>query len=172
MPDQMPLLAEAGVGLVGENRLQDLAAKQEAHHDLFEWHFIGALQSRKAPEVAERVALIHSLCTDSALDRFRSAGSRVDALVQVNIAGEEGKAGLDPADLAGFIERCPVRVVGLSTMPPLADDPEHSRTHFRRLAGLAAQHGLAELSMGTSQDWQVAAEEGATIVRLGTTLLG
>lgn len=171
LPEHMPLLAEAGIDLVGENRLQDLVAKQELHRDLFEWHFIGALQSRKAPEVAERVSLIHSVCTDSVLERLRAADSTAEALVQVNVAGEEGKAGVAPGELSAFIERASVRVIGLSTMPPLARDPEASRPHFARLAELAAEYGLDELSMGTSQDWRVAVEEGATIIRLGTTLL-
>jgi hypothetical protein len=171
MTEHIPLLAEAGIDLIGENRLQDLADKQELYRDLFEWHFIGALQSRKAPEVAERASLIHSVCTDSVLDRLRAAGASVDILIQVNVAGEEGKAGIVPGQLAAFIERCPVPVHGLATMPPLARDPEASRPHFARLAELAAEHGLDELSMGTSQDWRVAAQEGATIIRLGTTLL-
>lgn len=171
VPEQMSLLAEAGIDLVGENRLQDLVTKQRSDAGRFEWHFIGALQSRKAPAVAERVSLIHSLCTESALERLRKAGSQVDALVQVNVAGEADKEGVAPDQLGAFIERCPVNVVGLSTMPPLTDDPERSRRHFARLAELAGEHGLGQLSMGTSQDWRVAAEEGATIVRLGTTLL-
>lgn len=170
--EELPRLAEAGVRLVGENRLQDLERKQARYGDLFEWDFIGALQSRKVRAIAPRVRLIHSLCTDSALEqlaRHAPAGTRV--LVQVNVAGEAGKQGLDPAELGPFIARCPVEVAGLMTMPPFSEDPEASRPHFAALAGLAAEHGLAELSMGTSQDWRVAVEEGATIVRLGSALL-
>lgn len=165
----MPILAEAGIDLVGENRLQDLEEKQAEHGGLFEWHFIGALQSRKAARVAEKVALIHSLASESALRRLEDAPGAV--LVQVNVAGESGKEGIDPAQLTDFIERCPVPVRGLSTMPPAADNPESSRPHFAMLARLAGEHGLEELSMGTSQDWKVAVEEGATMIRLGTALL-
>lgn len=167
----LPELARAGVELVGENRLGDLEAKQAEHRDLFEWHFIGQLQSRKAVAVAERVSLIHSLSTDSALERLRTAGATTPALIQVNVAGDPGKAGVEPGELGAFIERCPVPVRGLTTMPPQAADPEQSRPHFARLAELAAEHGLDQLSMGTSQDWRVAAEEGATIVRVGGAIL-
>jgi PLP dependent protein len=167
--DELPVLAEAGIEIVGENRAQDLLAKQDAHRDLFGWHFIGALQSRKVKDVAPNVALIHSLASDSASKQLESHPAPA-VLVQVNIAGEESKAGIAPAELAGFIARCPVPVVGLMTMPPLAEDPEESRPHFRKLAELAAEHGLRELSMGTTQDFEVAADEGATIVRLGTVL--
>ena len=167
--DQLPALAQAGVTLVGENRAQDLEAKQEAHGGLFEWDFIGALQSRKVKDVAPRARLIHSLASDSALARLE-ANPVAEVLVQVNVAGEEGKAGIAPAELEDFIARCPVTVSGLMTMPPFADDAEQSRRHFARLAELAAEHGLRRLSMGTTQDYWVAAEEGATIVRLGSAL--
>jgi pyridoxal phosphate enzyme (YggS family) len=167
--DELPLLAEAGIEVVGENRAQDLLAKQDAHRDLFEWHFIGALQSRKVKDVAPNVSLIHSLATDSALNQLESHPAPA-VLVQVNIAGEQSKAGIAPAELGDFIARCPVPVTGLMTMPPLADNPEESRPYFARLAELAAEHGLKELSMGTTQDFEVAAAEGATIVRLGTVL--
>ena len=173
VPDEeLPALAAAGVRLVGENRLQDLERKQEAHGELFDWDFIGTVQSRKVRGIVPLVRLIHSICTDSALaqlEKHAPRGTRV--LVQVNVAGEEGKAGISPAELAGFIGRCPVEVAGLMTMPPFTERPEDSRVHFARLAELAAEHGLRELSMGTSQDWTVAAEEGATILRLGTSLL-
>jgi PLP dependent protein len=169
--DELPVLAEAGIEVVGENRAQDLLAKQDAHRDLFEWHFIGALQSRKVKDVAPNVSLIHSLATESALNQLESHPAPA-VLVQVNIAGEESKAGIAPAELGDFIARCPVPVTGLMTMPPLADNPEQSRPYFARLAGLAAEHGLKELSMGTTQDFEVAAAEGATIVRLGTVLYG
>lgn len=169
--EDLPALAEAGVSLVGENRLQDLERKQEMAGELFEWHFIGALQSRKVRDVIPRVRLVHSLCTDSALAKLEAhAPPETEVLVQVNVAGEESKAGVAPAALDDFIARCPVRVVGLMTMPPFTDDPEASRPHFARLAELAATHGLRELSMGTSQDWRVAVEEGATLIRLGSTL--
>ena len=167
--DQLPALSEAGITLVGENRAQDLAAKQEAHGGLFEWDFIGALQSRKVKDVASRARLIHSLASDSALAKLE-ANPVPEVLVQVNVAGEEGKAGIAPAELEDFIARCSVTVSGLMTMPPFADDAEQSRRHFARLAELAAEHGLRRLSMGTTQDYWVAAEEGATIVRLGSAL--
>jgi uncharacterized pyridoxal phosphate-containing UPF0001 family protein len=169
--EEMGVLAEAGVTLVGENRQQDMAAKRERWGDAFEWDFIGTLQSRKVKQLLPICRLIHSVATDSALDQLgRHGGPETEVLVEVNVAGEEGKAGIAPADLAPFIERCPVRVSGLMTMPPFSQDPEASRPHFARLAELAADNGLERLSMGTSQDWQVAIEEGATIVRLGTAL--
>lgn len=166
---ELPVLAEAGIEVVGENRAQELVAKQQAHRDLFEWHFIGALQSRKVKDVAPNVALIHSLASESALARLAEHPAPA-VLVQVNVAAEESKAGIAPGELGAFIARCPVPVVGLMTMPPLAERAEASRPHFARLAELAAEHGLAELSMGTTQDFEVAVGEGATIVRLGTVL--
>jgi hypothetical protein len=167
--DDLPALAEAGVELVGENRAQDLAAKQDAHGDLFEWDFIGALQSRKVKDIAPRVRLIHSVASESALAQLEKHPAR-EVLVQVNVAGEEGKAGIAAGEVGDFIARCPVPVTGLMTMPPFADRPEDSRPHFARLAELAAQHGLERLSMGTTQDYEVAVAEGATIVRLGSVL--
>ena len=167
--EDLPALAEAGITLVGENRAQDLIAKQEAHGDLFEWDFIGALQSRKVKDVAPRVRLIHSVASDSALKRLRDHPAR-EVLLEVNVAGEEGKAGIAPRELGEYIERCPVPVSGLMTMPPFTENPEDSRPHFARLAELAAEHGLSRLSMGTSQDYEVAVGEGATIVRLGSVL--
>lgn len=167
--EDLPLLAEAGITLVGENRAQELAAKQDAHGELFEWDFIGALQSRKVKDVAPRVRLIHSVASDSALAKL-AAHPAPEVLVQVNVAGEEGKEGIAPAELGDFIARCPVPVSGLMTMPPFAEEAEDSRRHFARLAELAAEHGLARLSMGTTQDYRVAAEEGATIVRIGSAL--
>lgn len=169
--EEMGALAEAGVRLVGENRQQDLAAKRERWGDAFEWDFIGNLQSRKVKLLVPACRLIHSVATDSALEQLgRHGGPETEVLVEVNVAAEEGKGGIRPADLAAFIERCPVRVTGLMTMPPFSTDPEDSRPYFARLAELAAEHRLERLSMGTSQDWRVAVEEGATIVRLGTTL--
>jgi PLP dependent protein len=167
--EELPVLADAGIELVGENRAQDLLAKRDAHPDLFEWDFIGALQSRKVKDVAPAARLIHSAASDSVLKQLASHPAR-EVLVQVNVAEEEGKAGIAPADLGDFLDRCPVPVGGLMTMPPFAEQPEDSRPHFARLAELAAEHGLARLSMGTTQDYEVAVQEGATIVRLGSVL--
>ena len=167
----MGALAEAGVELVGENRLQELEAKRERWGDAFEWDFIGALQSRKVRQLLPACRLIHSLASDSALAEVAKRGSPdTEVLVEVNVSGEEGKGGVEPAELPAFIERCPVKVAGLMTMPPYSDDPEGSRPYFARLAALAADNGLARLSMGTSQDWRVAIEEGATVIRLGHAL--
>jgi uncharacterized pyridoxal phosphate-containing UPF0001 family protein len=169
--EEMGSLAEAGVGLVGENRLQDLEAKRERWDDAFEWDFIGNLQSRKVAKLLPLVRLIHSVASDSALEQLgRHADPEAEILVEVNLAGEESKGGVEPGELGDFIARCPVRVGGLMTMPPFTDEPESSRPYFARLAELAAEHGLGRVSMGTSQDWRVAVEEGATIVRLGTAL--
>ncbi len=165
----LPALAEAGIGLVGENRAQDMLAKQERYRDLFEWDFIGALQSRKVRDVAPAVRLIHSVASESALRQLERHPAR-EVLIEVNVAREEGKAGIAPEELPDYLERCPVAVGGLMTMPPFADDPEQSRPHFAALAELAAEHGLSRLSMGTTQDFEVAVAEGATIVRLGTVL--
>lgn len=169
--EEMGKLAEAGVRLVGENRQQELAAKHERWGDAFEWDFIGNLQSRKVKQVLPLVRLIHSVATDSVLAQLeKHADPDAEVLIEVNVSGEEGKGGVEPVELAAFVERCPVRVGGLMTMPPFSDDPEHSRPYFARLAELAAANGLRRLSMGTSQDWRVAVEEGATIVRLGHAL--
>jgi uncharacterized pyridoxal phosphate-containing UPF0001 family protein len=169
--EEMGALAEAGVRLVGENRQQDLAAKHERWGDAFEWDFVGNLQSRKVKLLLPLCRLIHSVASESALEQLgRHADPGAEVLVQVNVAGERGKGGIAPAELGPFVERCPVRVSGLMTMPPFSQDPEDSRPCFARLAELAAEHDLERLSMGTSQDWRVAVEEGATIVRLGTAL--
>jgi PLP dependent protein len=167
--DDLPALAEAGIELVGENRAQELLAKQEAHGDLFSWDFIGQLQSRKVKDVAPNVRLIHSLASDSALRKLEEHPAK-EVLIQVNVAEEEGKAGIDPGELGDFIARCPVPVTGLMTMPPFVEHAEDNRRHFARLAELAGEHGLSRLSMGTTQDYEVAVEEGATIVRLGSVL--
>ena len=168
--EELGTLAEARVELLGENRAQDLVAKATAHPE-FRWHFIGQLQSRKVKVILPHVELIHSVASDSALRQLERHGTpETEILVEVNIAGEEGKAGISRGELGAFIARCPVRVVGLMTMPPPTDDPDASRPYFAALKRLADEHGLAELSMGTSQDYRVAAEEGATIVRLGTGL--
>jgi pyridoxal phosphate enzyme (YggS family) len=162
--EEMGVLAEAGIEVVGENRLQDLLAKFDAHGNEFRWHFIGHLQSRKAREVSRVCELVHSLDSESAAARLE-----IPALVQVNLSGEPTKSGVEPSELGRYLELGP-EIRGLSTMPPLADDPEASRPYFRRLRELAEQHGLPELSMGTTQDYRVAAEEGATFVRVGTAL--
>jgi pyridoxal phosphate enzyme (YggS family) len=168
--ETMAVLAEAGVEVVGENRLQDLIAKQDRFGDAFRWHFIGHLQSRKARDVSGRCELVHSLDSISAAKRLAAP-----ALVEVNLAGEESKSGVGPSELSGFLAQARelgVEVRGLMTMPPLAEDPKRSRPFFRQLHELAAEHGLRELSMGTSQDYRVAAEEGATLVRVGSVLFG
>ena len=167
--DELPALAEGGITLVGENRAQELLAKRERHAGDFTWDFIGALQSRKVKDVAPNVRLIHSLASESALRQLERYPVG-ETLIEVNVAGEETKAGIDPGDLAHYIEACPVPVTGLMCMPPFVNRPEDNRRHFARLAELAAEHGLARLSMGTSQDYEVAVQEGATIVRLGSVL--
>jgi PLP dependent protein len=170
--DDLPALWEAGIRVVGENRAQELEAKA-ATHGQFTWDFIGHLQSRKVKVVLPLVRWIHSVGSDSALKELGKHGTpETEILVEVNIAGEEGKSGIAPPQLGDFLERCPVTVVGLMTMPPLAQDPEDSRRWFAALAQLAADHGLRELSMGTTQDFAVAAQEGATIIRVGNRLYG
>jgi PLP dependent protein len=167
--DDLGALAEGGIELVGENRAQDLVAKQDRHGDAFTWDFIGALQSRKVKDVAPRVRLIHSVASESVLAQLEKHPAP-EVLIQVNVAGEEGKVGIEPGTLGDFIARCPVPVGGLMTMPPAVERPEDNRRHFARLAELAAEHGLTRLSMGTTQDFEVAVQEGATIVRLGSVL--
>jgi uncharacterized pyridoxal phosphate-containing UPF0001 family protein len=170
-PAEMTVLAEAGIELVGENRLQDLETKHALHGDAFTWDFIGNLQSRKVKRIVPLVRLIHSVASESALEQLgRHGGERTEILVEVDLAGETSKSGIAPDRLGEFIARSPVLVSGLMTMPPASGDPEASRPYFARLAELAAEHGLSRLSMGTSQDWEVAVQEGATILRLGTTL--
>ncbi len=169
--EEMGALQEAGVTLVGENRQQELGAKHERWGEAFQWDFIGNLQSRKVKQLLAVSRLIHSVATDSVLDQLgRHGGAETEVLVEVNVAGESGKSGVTPSGLGSFLDRCPVRVGGLMTMPPFSSTPEGSRPHFAHLAQLAAEHGLTRLSMGTSQDWQVAVEEGATIIRLGRGL--
>jgi pyridoxal phosphate enzyme (YggS family) len=163
-------LVEAGIDVMGENRAGDLEQKARAHPTVT-WDFIGHLQSRKVKQVLPHVRYIHSVASDSVLAQLeRHATPETEVLVEVNIAGEADKSGIAPADLDGFLARSPVRVVGLMTMPPLAEKPEDSRRWFAALAQLAGERGLRHLSMGTSQDYVVAVQEGATIVRLGTTL--
>ena len=170
--EELGVLAEAGIAVAGENRAQDLEAKAQAHPELT-WDFIGHLQSRKVKQVLPLVRYVHSVATDSVLRQLeRHATPETEVLVEVNVAEEEGKSGVTPGDLDDVIARCPARVVGLMTMPPLAADPEDSRRWFAALAELAGERGLRHLSMGTSQDYLVAVQEGATIVRLGTTLYG
>ena len=172
--EELPTLAAAGVRLVGENRAQDLQQKVAAHGDLFEWDFIGQLQSRRVRLIVPHVRLIHSVASASALRELarhrEQARPDLRILIEVNLAQEEGKAGIAPDALDSFIERAPVPVAGLMTMPPLSDDPEASRPWFASLRELARERGLEHLSMGTSQDYLVAVEEGATIVRIGTNL--
>ena len=171
---ELRALASAGVRLVGENRAQDLVAKVEACGQLFEWDFIGRLQSRRVRLIVPHVRLIHSLASESALEqlerhrRLARPGQRV--LLEVNVAGEAGKAGIAPEQIDEYVERSPVPVAGLMTMPPLSREPQDSRRWFAALRELAAERGLEHLSMGTSQDFAVAVEEGATIVRIGTRL--
>jgi PLP dependent protein len=162
--DDLAALAYAGVAVVGENRAQDLEAKHARYGNAFRWHFIGHLQSRKARTVNALCELCHSLDSESAAARLT-----IPALVEVNLSGEESKSGVSPEALPAFLELYP-RVRGLMTMPPFTDDPEGSRSYFRRLRELASEHGLKELSMGTSQDYRVAVEEGATLVRVGSVL--
>ncbi len=170
--DQMGALAEAGVDLVGENRLQDLEAKHAEWGDRFEWDFIGTLQSKKIKKLLPLVRLIHSVASESALDQLaKHGGPDTEVLLEVNLSGEETKAGIAPEAIREFIDRCPVTVSGLMTMPPYSEDPESSRPYFAELASLGGEHGLSRLSMGTSQDWRVAVEEGSTIIRLGSSLL-
>jgi hypothetical protein len=159
---QMATLVEAGVRVVGENRAQDLEAKHAEFGDAFEWHFIGHLQSNKVNVINRICTLLHSLDSESAAKRLE-----IPALVQVNLAGEGSKSGVGATEIADYLG---FGVVGLATMPPAADDPEASRPWFARLAALASEHGLQELSMGTTQDFRVAVEEGATYVRVGSAL--
>lgn len=168
--DEMQALADAGVTVVGENRLQDLEVKHARFDDSFRWHFIGHLQSRKARDVSALCELVHSLDSLSAARRLTAP-----ALVEVNLSGEETKSGVPPQKLGEFLDEARalgVDVRGLMTMPPLAEDPEASRPYFRALREMAQEHALPELSMGTSQDYRVAAEEGATLVRVGSVLFG
>ena len=164
--EDMPLVAEAGIEVVGENRAQDLERKHAAYADAFRWHFIGHLQSNKAKLVGELCELVHSVDSDSAARRLG-----VPMLLEVNLTGEPSKSGVAPHEVAAYVARYPA-ICGLMTMPPLAPDAEASRPWFRQLRELAAETGLEQLSMGTSQDWRIAVEEGATLIRLGATLFG
>jgi PLP dependent protein len=164
--DELGALADAGVEVVGENRAQDLERKHDLHGDAFRWHFIGHLQSNKVKVVNRLCELVHSVDSESAAGRLA-----IPALLEVNLSGEPSKSGVEPDRIETYVPRY-THIRGLMTMPPLADDPEASRPYFRRLRELATEYGLAELSMGTSQDYRVAAEEGATLVRVGATVLG
>jgi pyridoxal phosphate enzyme (YggS family) len=171
--EELAILAKAGLRLLGENRAQELIAKAEAYPHEFTWDFIGQLQSRKVKVVLPVVRYIHSVASDSALKQLAHHGTpQTRVLVEVNVAGEQGKSGIPPPELPSFLERCPVTVVGLMTMPPLASSGDESRRYFAALRELGERHGLSELSMGTSQDYLVAVQEGATIVRLGSVLYG
>lgn len=168
--EELDALAAAGITLAGENRAQELISKSTEHPE-FTWDFIGALQSRKVPLVLPHARYIHSVASDSALRQLAKHGTEATKiLIEVNVAGDEGKSGIAPQELPAFIERCPVTVIGLMTMPPLVARPEDNRRHFAALRELAEAQKLTELSMGTSQDYGVAAEEGATIIRLGSSL--
>ena len=172
-PEAMPVLAEAGVTLAGENRQQDLVEKVDIVGDRLAFDFIGHLQSRKVKLVLPHVRLIHSVASDSVLAQLEKHGTpQTEVLVEVNLSGEADKGGVPPDDLDDFLSRSPVAVVGLMTMPPLAENPEASRPYFARLRAMAHERGLNRLSMGTTQDFPVAVEEGATIVRVGTILFG
>ena len=162
--EDMAALVDAGVEVVGENRVQDLLAKHAAYGNAFRWHFIGRLQSNKARAVNAVCELVHAVDTDTTARRLE-----VPWLLEVNLSGEASKGGVTAGEIADWIRRYPA-IRGLMTMPAFADDAEASRPSFRQLAALAAEHGLHELSMGTSQDWQVAVEEGATLVRIGSAL--
>ena len=162
--DELGALVEAGVEVVGENRAQDLAAKHAVYGEAFRWHFIGHLQSNKAKVVDAICELVHSVDSESTARRLT-----VPMLLEVNLSGEGTKSGVAPEEITGWLERFPA-IRGLMTMPPLAGEPEASRPWFRRLRDLAERHGLADLSMGTSQDWRVAVEEGATLIRVGSAL--
>jgi pyridoxal phosphate enzyme (YggS family) len=169
--EQLDALADGGITLLGENRAQDLVAKAERWPDRFTWDFIGQLQSRKVKQILPYVRLIESVASDSALRQLeRHADPATEILVEVNLAGEGSKSGIAPEELDAFLERAPVRVTGLMTMPPFTEDPEASRPYFARLRELAHARGLERLSMGTTQDFAVAAQEGATIVRIGSRL--
>lgn len=162
--EEMAALADAGVEVVGENRAQDLERKHALHGAAFRWHFIGHLQSNKVKVVNRLCELVHSVGSDSAARRVE-----IPALLEVNLSGEATKSGVEPGEIGAFVARYPL-IRGLMTMPPLADEPEASRPAFRRLRELAEAHGLADLSMGTSQDFRVAVEEGATLVRVGSSI--
>ncbi len=174
LSEDLPTLAVAGVRLVGENRAQDLAARATAYGELFEWDFIGALQSRRVRTILPHVRLIHSVASTSALrelDRHRAlARPELAILIEVNVAREPGKSGIPPEELDSYLEQASVPVAGLMCMPPLASDPEDSRRWFAALRELAHARDLPQLSMGTSQDYLVAVQEGATLVRIGTSL--
>ncbi len=169
--EELGVLADAGIELVGENRAQDLIAKADAYPARFTWDFIGQLQSRKVRQLIPYVRYLQSVASDSALAQLGRHGTPdTKVMVEVNVAGEQSKSGIAPAELEAFLERCPVEVVGLMTMAPFAHEAQASRPYFAALRELAERHGLGQLSMGTSQDYLVAVQEGATIVRLGTSL--
>jgi pyridoxal phosphate enzyme (YggS family) len=169
--EELGALAEAGITLLGENRAQDLKAKADAYPGTFTWHFIGQLQSRKVKQIVPYADLIHSVASESALKQLASHHTEATKiLIEVDVAGEESKAGIPPDDLPHYLQSSPVPVAGLMTMPPFTEDPEESRPYFAELRRLAERHGLRVLSMGTSQDYAVAVEEGATIVRIGSVL--
>lgn len=176
--EEMGTLADAGITVVAENRAQDLQAKVQVYGDRFTWDFIGHLQSRKVKVVAPLVRRIHSVSSDSVLAQLERVapelGRELEILIEVNVGGEEAKSGLHAGELDAYLDRVTaitgVRAVGLMTMPPRAETPEDSRRWFALLADLAASRSLPHLSMGTTQDFEVAVEEGATLVRIGTSI--
>lgn len=166
----MLALKEAGVKIAAENRLQDMLLKQAKFKNDFQWHFIGSIQSRKAREIAGHVSTIHSLSTESARDKLTELQNPPKVLIQVNVSGEESKSGVAPEDIADFIAQSPVPISGLMTMPPLTKRPEAARPYFRALAMMVKDHGLSALSMGTTQDFEIAIEEGASLIRVGSVI--
>ncbi len=168
--EELGVLAQAGITVAGENRARELEAKAAAAPELT-WDFIGHLQSRKVKQVLPLVRYVHSVGSASALEQLERYGTpQTRVFLEINISGDVAKSGFAASELQGALQRCPVAVVGLMTMPPLAADAQASRPWFRKLADLAREHALPGLSMGTSQDFEVAVEEGATIVRLGSSL--
>ena len=185
-PEQLSALAEAGVDLVGENRAEDLLDKQELFGDSFEWHFIGHLQRRKAKIVVPRVTLVHSVDSVRLIEELakRAPEGGVDILIQVNVADEESKYGVAEEDVGTLLKAAAetagrVRVRGFMTLAPLVDDPEDVRPIFAKLRAIrdslrkswSPHFDLSELSMGMSGDYEVAVEEGATVVRIGRMLI-
>ena len=176
-------LHEAGIRLIGENRAQDLVAKQALYGDAFEYHFIGHLQSRKTRLVVPLVSLIHSVSTMSVVQEIEARAANVtDVLLEVNIAGEDSKSGIAPAAADAFLDEAAacgtVRFCGLMCMPPWSDDPAAARPFFTQTRELAERlsttwqgtYTFEQLSMGTSADYEAAVQEGATIVRVGSVL--
>jgi PLP dependent protein len=185
-PEQLSALAEAGVDLIGENRAEDLLDKQDLFGDSFEWHFIGHLQRRKAKVVAPRVSLVHSVDSVRLIEELakRAPEGGVDILIQVNVADEESKYGVSEEEVGELLDAAAqtggrVRARGFMTLAPLVEDPEDVRPVFAKLRTIrdslrkswSPHFDLSELSMGMSGDYEVAVEEGATVVRIGRMLI-